>query len=277
MTVQTALLAISMGCYVGASLAAVWALVRRPAVGDRATLIAVSFGGAALTVVLVARGVSAGRFPAFGFFEAISWYVLATTFAFVYVSLRHQMRGVSALLVPLVTILLAGSLRSVAAAVEVDSDLSTIWLGLHVVTAFIGYGLFTLEGVLAAVYLVQDRNLKRKHFGRLFHGLPSLEGLDRLMYSLVGFAFLMFSVSIGLGILLAHMYRWGTIWLTDPKVAATAATWVVYAILFHLRLGADRHGRKVAIVALIGLALVLFTFVGVHLATESLHNYVFPE
>lgn len=63
-------------------------------------------------------------------------------------------------------------------------------------------------------------------------------------------------------------------WITDPKVMATAATWIAYAILVHMRTRADRHGKKVALATIAGLFFVLFTFFGVHLIAESVHDFV---
>ena len=116
--------------------------------------------------------------------------------------------------------------------------------GSAVGTAFCGYGLFTIESVVAAAYLLQDRNLKRRNFGPVYRNLPALETLDRVMFELIGPAFLLFSVSIAMGVGLAHVNKWGVRWTTDPKVLATGFTWLVYGVLFHLRRGADRHGRR---------------------------------
>ncbi len=110
--------------------------------------------------------------------------------------------------------------------------------------------------------------------GAIFHKLPALGVLEDLMYRQISPAFVVFSISILLGILLTHLDHWGPKWITDPKVVATAVTWLVYAILFHLRMGADYHGRKVAIVTIVGLACVLFAFFGVHLVADSMHNFV---
>ena len=236
-----------------------------------------SLAAACLAAVLVVRGWRTGRIPAFGVFEVLVWYGLAVTLAYLALALRHETRGIAGILLPGVTLVVLGSLAAVGVpAVAVDSEILSFWLGLHIVTAFLGYGLFTLESVLAVAYLIQDRNLKRKQFGALFQRLPSLETLDRLMYEQIGLAFLLFSFSMALGVVLARTRGWGAAWATDPKVAGAAATWLVYAILFHLRLAADRHGRKMALVALIGLACVVITFVGVHLIAASVHDYVLP-
>ena len=150
------------------------------------------------------------------------------------------------------------------------------WLGAHIITAFIGYGLFTLASVLASAYLIQDHNLKQKRFGPVFESLPSLETLESLMIRQIRFAFLMLSISIAMGVVLSHTTGGGEEWFSDPKVAGTMVTWSVYAILLHMRSRSGQHGRRIALVTLIGLLVLLFTFFGVDAITESTHNFVLP-
>jgi ABC-type uncharacterized transport system permease subunit len=123
-------------------------------------------------------------------------------------------------------------------------------------------------------YLVQDYNMKQKKFGPVWERLPSLETLDHLMSRLVGMAFLLLTLSVVLGCGLVHRAGGGDRWITDPKVAAVAAVWILFAVLVHMRASADRHGRGVAILTVAGLAVVLFAFIGVHFVADSLHAFL---
>ena len=123
--------------------------------------------------------------------------------------------------------------------------------------------------ITAAVYLVQDNNLKHKRFGVVWERLPSLETLDVAMSRLVGVALVMLTVSIILGFALVRTSGGGDEWYTDPKVAATVVTWILLAIFVHMRASSGRHGRGIALMAVIGLACLLFAFIGVHLVSSS--------
>ncbi len=239
----------------------------------RALSVITALGTLCIVLALAFRGVSQGRIPAFGRFETLSIYAAMLTVAYLYGALRHDIRGISAIILPYAVAVAALAMPGLAANPQIDPKLKSVWLALHIVTAFAGYAVFTLASVLAAAYLIQDRNLKRKRFGAVFQRLPSLETLDQLMYAQIGAAFVTFSISILLGVLLTHLYGWGTKWLTDPKVVATGATWALYAMLFHLRAGADRHGRRIALVTLFGLVCILFTFIGVHFVADSVHDF----
>ena len=268
---------VAGGCYAVASGFAMAYLFRPIRSRERSVLLVTAAAGLCLTAALCVRGVRLGRLPGFGCFEALAWYALAVTGSYLYVAGRHETRALSAILLPYVTLLTGLGLLGVKTPFTVDPQIQSVWLGLHVVTAFVGYGLFTLEGILALAYLVQDWNLKHKRFGAVFHRFPSLETLDRLMIELISSAFLLLTLSIGLGIFLAHLNNWGAKWTTDPKVAASGATWLVYAILFHLRMSADRHGRRLALVAVFGFLCAMLTFVGVDLVSESMHDFLFTN
>lgn len=277
MNAEMLLSILACGMFAVATALAV-AHMRDPAPSRGQDMLIVS--GAALGCLvagLVLHGIHSGSFPAFGAYEAATWYAAAVTAAYVYVGLRHEvLRTVSAVLLPCLAVIVALALpcscSTGGAGLEVVHNPA---VGVHVTAAFAGYGLFTLESLLAAAYLVQDRNLKRKHFGWTSRRLPALEVLDRAMQELIGPAFLLFTLSIGMGIVLTHLYKWGVGWARDPKVLLTGATWLVYAALFYLRGSADRHGRRVAYVALLGFVLIVAAFAGVHLVADSRHDFGF--
>jgi ABC-type transport system involved in cytochrome c biogenesis permease subunit len=278
MTLELIIGSSAAALYLTAAILAVVSVARTTAL-TRLTAQALpgsaALGALCLGAGLVLHGRRLGMFPAFGAFEAASWYALAVTASYLYVSQRQDIRSLAAFLFPYQAVLVLLGLLQIAAVPAIPVGLRTPMLGLHVATAFAGYGLFTIESVVAAAYLLQDHNLKRREFGLLYRKLPALETLDRVMFDLIGPAFFLFSISIAMGVVLAHVNKWGVRWTTDPKVLATGFTWVVYGMLFHLRRSADRHGRKVAWVAVLGFLCVLLAFLGVHLLADSMHNFGF--
>ena len=278
MTLELIIGASAGALYALAAVLAVLGVVRteKPLpTAARALPVTAAAGALCLGAVLILHGLRLEMFPAFGAFEAASWYAMAVTASYLYVSQRYDLRALAAFLFPYQAGLVLLGLLYLTATPIIPANLRTSMLGLHVATAFAGYGLFTIESVVAAAYLLQDRNLKSRNFGPVYRNLPALETLDRVMFELIGPAFFLFSVSIAMGVVLAHVNKWGVRWTTDPKVLATGFTWAVYGLLFHLRRGADRHGRKVAWVAVLGFLCVLLAFLGVHLLAKSMHNFGF--
>ena len=275
MTFEIILIALVIHLY-GLACAMAIASFRANAVNrDRRITRLLAAGLVPLLALLISRGVDTHRFPAFGQLEAITWYVLAIVAAYLRMNSRHETRGITAILLPYVMVLLGVAALGLNTVVEIEEPFPGIWLSAHVVAAFTGYALCTLASILALTYLIQDYNLKHKRLGTVFQRLPALETLDDLMRQQIGLAFLMLSISIAFGFVMVRLSAQADKWLTDPKIAATIATWIAYAVLLHIRTRADRHGRRIAMATIAALLLILFTFCGVHAVSDSLHDFVF--
>jgi len=61
----------------------------------------------------------------------------------------------------------------------------------------------------------------------------------------------------------------GEDWMMDWKVAGGVITWLVYAVLLHVRVARARTGKLVAYLTLAGFLLVLFTFLGTFMLGEK--------
>ena len=273
-SLESLLVGTSVISYCLASVSSVVGLVSKRRFNEKKIALLLGIGSLPLVAVLIAHGVRAGRLPAFGRFEALTTYCLAVTAFYILTVMRHHMRAVSAILVPYTTALLIYGAVALDRRVDVPLEIDTIWLGLHVITAFIGYALCTLAGMLALAYMIQDNNLKRKRFGLVFERLPALETLDYLMSREIGAAFFMLTLSLAFGVHLVRLSGGGSEWAGDPKVMATIVTWGIYAVLMHMRTGAARHGKGMALVTIIGLFFVLFSFLGVHVIAESVHSFL---
>ncbi len=276
MTLETVMIVFALVGFGYASASAVVQFFRSGEGGERAPLISAGIAVLLVMTVLVMNGIQSGRVPAFGRFESLACYTTAVTVSFLVLAARHGLRGISAFVLPYVTALLLVAVTATGHNPP-DPGFPNSWLTLHVLSAFAGYGLFTISAFLAVAYLVQDHNLKHKNIGAVFERLPSLGMLDRLMHRQMGIGFLMLTVSMLFGVRLVCLIGGGPEWLSDPKVATVAVTWFVYATLLYLRGKAGHHGRRIAIATLVGLLFVLFTFVGVGLFAESRHAFALPR
>ncbi|MCE9616662.1 MAG: cytochrome c biogenesis protein [Lentisphaerae bacterium] len=272
---ESILTLVGIALYAAASTLAVAALLRASRRVENSSLLLAAAGAIPFLIVLLFHGMKAGHMRPLTRFEAFSVYSVFLTAAYLFSCVkRNRLRGLAAIVVPYITFVLILGLPVERSEVVLAPKVQNIWLRIHIVSAFIGYASFSLAGLLAVAYLIQDRNLKRRRFGGLTTRLPALETMDRLMSIQVGVAFLMLTVSIVLGVLLVRLTGGGGEWVTDPKVVATVLTWCVFAILVHMRAWANRHGRRVAFVIIMGVLCLLFTFVGVQVISDSVHDYL---
>lgn len=267
-----------IGCFGAASAYAYVCLTRQhpPERNGGGVQLLLLLGCAPLLAMLVLHGMNASRIPMFNSFNVLTAYGICLTFAAIFVLARRGKHGVLAILAPYVTVVLIAGLPYVGMRTGpvVAQDVPHTILLIHLLIAFASYALFSLASIIAIAYLIQDRNFKNRNFGVVFERLPPLETLDHMMFRLVGIAFLLLTVSLVMGVYLVHQSGNGRAWMTDPKILSTLATWILYAGLVHMRANAGRHGTRLAVITLIGLAFVLFSMFGVHLIANSLHSVV---
>ncbi len=143
---------------------------------------------------------------------------------------------------------------------------------VHTVCSLLSYVAFLVAFVSGVLFLVQERQLKRKTLGLLFHRLPSLGMLDRLNFTAIGIGFGLLSLGVAFGFIEVGtlLGRW---WTGDPKEYLSMLLWGSYLVLWLMRLRSTLRGRRVALLSVLGFSLVLFTFVGASRILLSTHPY----
>src|SRR5438477_1835704 len=102
--------------------------------------------------------------------------------------------------------------------------------------------------------------------------LPDADALDRITYKTICIAFPLLTLMIAAGAYWANR-AWGSCWNWDPKETWAAITWLVYAGYLHMRITRGWRGRRAAYFAILGFAVVMFTFFGVTYLLPGLHAY----
>ena len=144
---------------------------------------------------------------------------------------------------------------------------------LHMVCALSSYVAFLVACISAILFLVQERQLKRKRMGWLFHRLPPLEVLDRINLLTIGIGFGLLTIGLVFGFIGSKQLlgRW---WTGDSKEILTLLLWGTYLTLWLVRLRSTLRGRRAALLSVLGFSLVLFTFIGASRLAHSVHPYL---
>jgi cytochrome c-type biogenesis protein CcsB len=131
---------------------------------------------------------------------------------------------------------------------------------------------FILSGFVGAIFVSLLYLLllwRREDVQRM---LPSADELDRITYKTIAIAFPLLTLMIAAGAYWANR-TWGSYWSWDPKETWAAITWLVYAGYLHMRITRGWRGRRAAYFAILGFAVVMFTFFGVTYLLPGLHAY----
>lgn len=131
---------------------------------------------------------------------------------------------------------------------------------------------FILSGVIGGIFanlLYLLLLWRRSDLERL---LPDANALDRITYKTICIAFPLLTLMIAAGAYWANR-TWGSYWSWDPKETWAAITWLIYAGYLHMRITRGMRGRVAAYFAVLGFAVVMFTFFGVTYLLPGLHSY----
>jgi cytochrome c-type biogenesis protein CcsB len=236
----------------------------------RYSMIAAGFAHLAYTV---ARYFVGGHTPITNNHEAVSFFALAVTWGYLFYRFKYSVKNFGVFVSPVITLLMLVAALSSQDFNELPPALQSLWLPIHASIAILANGFLALAFSGGIMYLLQEREIKKKRFGFFYSRLPSLEALDNLnRYSLAtGFPLLT------LGIITGSVWAkqaWGSYWQWDPKETWSLITWFLYAAILHLRFTAGWRRRRAAIMAIIGFMAALFTLWGVNfLLVGGLHSY----
>jgi ABC-type uncharacterized transport system permease subunit len=122
------------------------------------------------------------------------------------------------------------------------------WLVVHIVLVLLGYASLLVTAVASLIYLLQERQLKRKKAIALLERLPPLGTLDTLITGSLGFGFVLLTVGVVTGATWAYIDSGGT-GLHDPRLTSAGITWGFCLMLVLARVSAGWRGRKAAVMA----------------------------
>ncbi len=260
MSIQT--LRIAAALYAGAAAAYI-VYFARPRYAR-----AVSVGGGLLLLAFVVHAVAIGlgcrEYGGTEFFSlrgGLAFVAFLAAGAYLVLQRYYRLPTIGAFVTPLVLVVLLPALFGEPGRLGlVPETVRRPSLTLHIVTALMGVAFFAIAAGVALMYLLQEREVKGKHFGALFFRLPPLDALDRMNQRLVRAGFVVFTVALLTGALVASRV-WKSAWQWDPQQVRSLVVWVLYGGLVQLR-HTGLHGRRYAVLTLVGFALVIGSMVG---------------
>jgi ABC-type uncharacterized transport system permease subunit len=191
--------------------------------------------------------------PAQSVREAIGFLAWILTGGYLLASARYRLTLGGVVVMPVSLVLLV--LARLTPAGHAPEDLSVLGR-VHISLATIGVGVFALASALSAIYLAEDRALKKKNFDAIAfkdRGAP-LEALDRLSHRLIWVGFPIFTISLVLGAV--WVSRLGAS-LDRLEYPLAVVTWLSYAVLLVARQVYGWRGRRAATLTLEGFACAL--------------------
>jgi cytochrome c-type biogenesis protein CcsB len=224
------------------------------------------------TIFLGLRYYAMGTAPILDLKSALSFFSWSIIFVYLGFQIKFRLMVLGSFVAPFSAFLMMVSSAMPWTEVQVKPIFKSLWLTGHVATIFIGDALFALTFLAAIMYLIQERQIKRKRLGSFYERLPSLATLDDMNYYALIYGFIFLTIGMVVGSMYAQ-YALGTYWRWDPKEAWSLITWLSYAALLHQRITVGWRGRRAAIMSIICFCVLIFTFVGVSLLLGGYHSF----
>ncbi len=229
-------------------------------------------GFAFLTLDVGYEYYSLGVAPVLTLKSSLSFFAWTLLLVYLLFHLKFRLMVLGSFVAPVAACLLILSSTLPTAEVMVKPIFRSLWLPVHIGTAFVGNGCFAVTFVAAIMYLLQESQIKRKRLGTLYNRLPSLETLDSINHFALICGFTFMTAGMITGAIYAQVAL-GSYWRWDPKEVCSLLAWTFYAVLLHERLAVGWRGRRAALLSLFGFLVLVLAFVGANLWLSDYHSF----
>jgi cytochrome c-type biogenesis protein CcsB len=213
-----------------------------------------------------------GRIPVTNLYESLVFFAWSVNLFYLVVERKYRNRTFGAFVMPIAFFTMVFAVYNDSSIQPLVPALQSYWLHAHVITCFVGYAAFAVSAGVALMYLLKARQEEAKISEGVVALLPACKMLDDLVYRAIIWGFPFLTAGIITGAAWAN-YAWGTYWSWDPKETWSLIVWLVYAAFLHARVTRGWHGRRAAILSLVGFLATIMCYLGVNLVLSGLHSY----
>jgi cytochrome c-type biogenesis protein CcsB len=191
-------------------------------------------------------------------------WVIALSFVIFLARYRRMSIGVFVSPVLIVVMVIAAMLPKNASQ-QLMPALQSYWFYIHVSLAAASEGAFLVAAGAGVMYLIRGDGERKV--------LPTREVLEELMSRAIRFAYPLFFIGALFAGAIWARNAWGRFWSWDPKETGALVIALYYTLVLHQNARGKWRGRKLAVASIIGLVIILFSFLG-NLFLGGLHAYI---
>jgi ABC-type uncharacterized transport system permease subunit len=236
---------------------------------DWTNYLLLAAGVALHTGAMLQRGLTLHSCPVNNLYEATTFLLWALGLASLAYALLPKFKFICAFAAPVLFTVGVFALMPSLDTHGPKPEFSGALRSLHAATILQAYGAFGLAAVAAAMFLVQQHDLKVNKLRALLSFLPSIQRLEAITTRLTVVGFVLLTVGLTAGAWLPR--KDGASYFSDAKVIWSALLWLVYLeqIVAHKFFG--RPARRFAVGVIVVFTLLLLTF-GITNHFSALHN-----
>jgi len=252
---------------------------RDPSVGRAATTILL-FGALVHTFVIGMQTMEVRHVPFTNPSRAISTFVWLLTLSYLYLELTTDERAMGVFILPIIVGLQVIPALHPGMEYE-DAVLNSPWFGLHVSSLLFAYASFGIAGVLGITYMLQFKEIKKKHLGYFYTRLPSLQILDVMNSRAVAVGWIFLTLGVVVGAVWTAQARAVTpddpnlqaMALNDPNIFMAMLTWALYSFAVFARRTLGWTGRRAAWLSALGFAFAMLNLLPISYFVQTSHTF----
>jgi len=252
---------------------------RQVSVGRAATTLLL-LGVLAHTFVIGMQTMEVRHVPFSNTSTAVSSFVWLLALSYLYLEVTTDERAMGVFIVPILV-----GLQTIPAfnpGIDIrDPVLDSPWFWVHVTSLLFAYATFALAAMLGLTYVLQFKEIKKKHLGYFYERLPSLHVLDAMNSRAVAVGWLFLTIGVVVGVVWAaqalalspNNSNLRAMSLQDPKIFIAVLTWAVYSFAMFARKTLGWTGRRAAWLSAVGFVIVLLNFLPVSYFVTTSHTF----
>ena len=259
-TVDVRLFWIAFWLFLGSTVVfSIFLGLRRRALGRAGTALFLA-GFLFLTAGYAARWVLAGHPPFSNMYEyalTMSWTVCV---AWLVIVRRTGRLDVGVVVAPIVVMLMVvASMLPKEISRQLMPALQSYWFYIHVSMAAVAEGAFVTAAGGGVVWLIRRGEIR--------------DLLEEIISRSIRIGYPLFTVGALFAGMIWAKNAWGRYWSWDPKETGALVIWLFYTLLLHQNLRDRWKGRTLAVLAIVGLGIIMLSFLG-NLFLGGLHAYI---
>lgn len=204
--------------------------------------------------------------------DAFSFLAFSILFVYLLIELAFKNRGSGLFILTFAFVLELISSLTVTWQPEVNPLLARQTFAVHASISIMGYTALSLSAIYALLYLMQNHNMKKRRFGRIYEQLPAISYLEKMSMRSVAIGIIL----LGLGIFHGHIQAskvLGDFWPHDVKVFVMDAVWLFYVLGYIVARIFKWRGRWMAWLSLSGFHILIIGGGIIIFLSESFHKF----
>ena len=252
---------------------------RQPQAGRIATTVLI-LAVLAHTFVIGMQTMEVGHVPFANPSRAVSTFVWLLALSYLYLEITTDERAMGVFIIPILIGL--QTIPAISPGVEArDPILDSPWFWVHVSSLLFAYASLALAAVLGLTYIVQFKEIKKKHLGFFYTRLPSLQTLDVMNARAITVGWLFLTIGVVVGAVWTAQARaispddpnLQAMALNDPKILFAVFAWAVYSFAVVARRTMGWSGRRTARLSVFGFVIVLLNFLPISYFFTTSHTF----